>query len=174
MGAAVGTAGAVGDMYTKGAGYDWEKASSEFFAPIGDFAASLGTELSSGINSMGSIFSSLLTGLEGIFASFLSGFAAEQATSSGADLLALAGIPGMATGGDILAGQAAWVGERGTELFMPKQSGTIIPNNKLSGLGRSITNNVNVHVQGNVTRSTAAQIGAEVARQLTIHNARKN
>lgn len=41
-------------------------------------------------------------------------------------------LPGLATGGPAKAGQPYIVGEKGPELFVPKQSGTVIPNNKLS------------------------------------------
>lgn len=42
-------------------------------------------------------------------------------------------IPGLATGGPAAAGKAYIVGEKGPELFVPKQSGTVIPNNQLGG-----------------------------------------
>jgi lambda family phage tail tape measure protein len=45
----------------------------------------------------------------------------------------LLGLPGYASGGNISAGQLSMVGERGPELFLPKQAGTIIPNNMLGG-----------------------------------------
>jgi TP901 family phage tail tape measure protein len=38
-----------------------------------------------------------------------------------------------ATGGSVLGGSSYLVGERGAEMFVPNQSGTIIPNDKLSG-----------------------------------------
>jgi lambda family phage tail tape measure protein len=58
------------------------------------------------------------------------------------------GIPGLAAGGPAQAGKPYMVGEQGPELFVPKQSGTVIPNNKLgSGTGSqaqptNVTNNV--------------------------------
>ena len=42
-------------------------------------------------------------------------------------------IPGMASGGGVVAGQPYMVGELGPELFMPGQSGTIIPNHNVGG-----------------------------------------
>ena len=54
------------------------------------------------------------------------------------------GIEGRATGGAVAAGQPYMVGERGAELFVPNQSGTIIPNNKLAGAG-GITINQSVN-----------------------------
>ena len=57
------------------------------------------------------------------------------------------GILGFANGGDPPAGVASMVGERGPELFVPKQAGTIIPNDKLGGGSSpniSLTNNITV------------------------------
>ena len=45
------------------------------------------------------------------------------------------GIPGKASGGSVVAGQPYIVGESGAEMFIPNQSGTIIPNNNLGGGG---------------------------------------
>jgi lambda family phage tail tape measure protein len=57
-------------------------------------------------------------------------------------------MPQFADGGDPPVGQASLVGERGPELFIPKSAGTIIPNNKLSGMGgggSTTVNNYNIH-----------------------------
>ena len=40
--------------------------------------------------------------------------------------------PGFASGGDVTAGAPILVGERGPEIIIPKNSGTVIPNNQLS------------------------------------------
>ena len=40
-----------------------------------------------------------------------------------------------AEGGPVMAGQPYIVGERGPELIVPQNSGTVIPNNQLSGMG---------------------------------------
>lgn len=45
------------------------------------------------------------------------------------------GITGRASGGSVVAGQPYVVGESGAEMFIPNQSGTIIPNNNLGGGG---------------------------------------
>ena len=52
-------------------------------------------------------------------------------------------IPGKAAGGTVSGGSAYVVGERGPELFVPRMSGTIIPNHALSnvGGGTTVTNN---------------------------------
>lgn len=52
-------------------------------------------------------------------------------------------IPGHATGGVASANTLSIVGERGPELFMPKTSGAVIPNNQLSSLGSGQTINYN-------------------------------
>jgi hypothetical protein len=69
-----------------------------------------------------------------------------QATSAFGGILQSI-LPGMfggarAEGGDVSAGKVYKVGERGTELFAPSRSGTIIPNHELGG-GSNIT--VQVH-----------------------------
>ena len=78
-----------------------------------------------------------------------------------------------ANGGRPPVGQAALVGEKGPEIFVPRTAGTIIPNNELGG---GTTNNyVTVNVQdGGVTSSgnnvdlnaLGAAIGATVQAQL--------
>lgn len=50
-------------------------------------------------------------------------------------------VPGFAEGGDPPIGRAAIVGERGPELFVPKQRGSVIPNHELAGMGGGITIN---------------------------------
>ena len=61
-------------------------------------------------------------------------------------------LPQFANGGSIGAGQLSIVGERGPELFLPKSSGTIIPNHSLSAMsgdgGGSVQINNYVTVQG--------------------------
>ena len=56
------------------------------------------------------------------------------------------GIPGLAAGGPAQAGKPYIVGEQGPELFVPGQSGTVIPNNKLGSGSQAqptnVTNNV--------------------------------
>ena len=53
------------------------------------------------------------------------------------------GLPGFADGGSPSVNQPSIVGERGPELFIPRTSGTIIPNSKMSELGgtTNVTNN---------------------------------
>jgi hypothetical protein len=45
----------------------------------------------------------------------------------------LFGAPGRATGGAVSGGRPYMVGERGPELFVPRMSGGIVPNNAMGG-----------------------------------------
>lgn len=54
-------------------------------------------------------------------------------------------IQGRAAGGPVSAGVPFRVGERGQELFIPAQDGTIIPNDDLQGMGRRGTTVVNIN-----------------------------
>tara|TARA_R110002012_G_scaffold104005_1_gene244123 strand:+ start:40 stop:2112 length:2073 start_codon:yes stop_codon:yes gene_type:complete len=56
-----------------------------------------------------------------------------------------ANLPGLANGGPASAGRSYLVGERGPEIFTPKRSGQVIPNNQIGG-GGGIVNNINVNV----------------------------
>lgn len=58
-----------------------------------------------------------------------------------------ADVPGRAIGGLIYPGQAVPVGERGPELFFPRQTGYVVPNSQLDAfLGGGVTINVQVQV----------------------------
>jgi hypothetical protein len=75
------------------------------------------------------------------------------------------GLPGFAAGGRPPVGKPSVVGEKGPELFVPRQAGTIIPNNQLSGGGStSVIVNVdasNSSVEGNAEQ--AEQLGGMLA-----------
>jgi len=49
-----------------------------------------------------------------------------------------------AMGGSVTAGKSYLVGEQGAELFVPGQTGTIVPNNKMSADGVTVVQNINV------------------------------
>ncbi len=53
-------------------------------------------------------------------------------------------IRGFERGGRPPVGQASIVGEKGAELFVPDQAGTIVPNDKL-GMGKQVTVNFNIN-----------------------------
>jgi len=53
-------------------------------------------------------------------------------------------MKGFADGGRPPVGQPSIVGEKGAELFVPDQAGTIIPNDKLGGMGKQVNVNFNI------------------------------
>tara|TARA_R110002020_G_scaffold118766_1_gene271288 strand:- start:19 stop:1983 length:1965 start_codon:yes stop_codon:yes gene_type:complete len=53
-------------------------------------------------------------------------------------------IKGFEKGGRPPVGQPSIVGEKGAELFVPDQAGTIVPNNQLGGMGKAVTVNFNI------------------------------
>ena len=80
-----------------------------------------------------------------------------------------------ATGGRPTVGQAALVGEKGPELFVPSVAGTVIPNNKITG-GGAVTVNVSVDATGSnvegdeeegreLGRLIAAAVQSEIVQQ---------
>lgn len=58
-----------------------------------------------------------------------------------------------ADGGDMMAGSPYYVGENGPELVVPNRNGTIIPNNKLGGIGGNVTNVTNNYIDAIDTKS---------------------
>jgi len=78
---------------------------------------------------------------------------------------------GKAIGGDVSPSQMYMVGEKGPELFVPRTAGSIVPNNKLSGGGMSVTNVF--HVSGPADMRTQQQI-ASAAYSGALRAARRN
>ena len=70
-----------------------------------------------------------------------------------------------ASGGRPPTGRPSLVGEKGPELFVPKRSGTIIPNDKLGG-GGSTNISVNVDASGSSVQSDEQQ-GKELGRVIS-------
>ena len=70
-----------------------------------------------------------------------------------------------ANGGRPPVGKPSLVGEKGPELFVPKRSGTIIPNDKLAG-GGSTNISVNVDASGSSVQSNE-QEGKELGRVIS-------
>ena len=75
------------------------------------------------------------------------------------------GLPGFSRGGRPPVGKPSIVGEKGPELFVPKRSGTIIPNDKLAG-GGSTNISVNVDASGSSVQSNEQQ-GKELGRVIS-------
>ena len=65
---------------------------------------------------------------------------------------------GKAIGGSVQSGQPYMVGERGPEMFVPNQSGSIIANNKMGG-GSGVVVNQTI----NVTTGIQSTVRAEIA-----------
>ena len=77
----------------------------------------------------------------------------------------------LANGGPAQAGRAYMVGERGPEMFIPRSSGTVIPNNQLGNGGANVVVNVDAtgsSVQGDEgsSRQLGALIGAAVQGEI--------
>ena len=77
------------------------------------------------------------------------------------------GLPilGFADGGRPPVGKPSIVGEKGPELFVPKRSGTIIPNDKLAG-GGSTNISVNIDASGSSVQGNEQQ-GKELGRVIS-------
>ena len=70
-----------------------------------------------------------------------------------------AAIGGRAIGGSVQAGKPYMVGERGQEMFVPNQSGSIVPNNKLgSGGGGGVVVNQTINVTTGIQSTVRAEI----------------
>ena len=72
-------------------------------------------------------------------------------------------IPGMANGGTAVGGRPILVGERGPELFVPGQTGSVIPNGKM---GSTININNNIEINKPSSQAEGQQYGAIIARQI--------
>jgi hypothetical protein len=72
----------------------------------------------------------------------------------------------LAEGGRAAGGKSFIVGEKGPELFVPKSSGTVVPNNKLGG-GGSTSVVVNVDASGTNVQGNEAQ-GKELGTLLSV------
>jgi hypothetical protein len=114
--------------------------SSEIFnsigSSLGDILGSLGSSVGDIFNSIGGSLGDILGSVGNIFGGGGGG------GGGGFDLGTIAQIAGffLAEGGDVSAGQPYMVGERGRELFIPNQSGTMIPNHDLGTTGATSIN----------------------------------
>lgn len=78
-----------------------------------------------------------------------------------------------AAGGMVSSGRAYLVGEQGVEVFVPHQSGRVVPNSELAGAGGI---NITMHVHG-VTdaasfRRSEGQVISELAQKIALHQKR--
>ena len=75
-----------------------------------------------------------------------------------------ANLPGLANGGRASAGRSYLVGERGPEIFTPKSSGTVIPNNQIGGGGTNIVVNVSAEgMQSDANENRGKELGVALA-----------
>jgi lambda family phage tail tape measure protein len=80
-----------------------------------------------------------------LFNSFLRSMGFSFGSASGGTITGGSGLIPRASGGAVSAGTSYMVGERGPEMFVPRTSGTIVPNNALSSVGGSqVINNYNI------------------------------
>jgi len=109
-------------------------------------------------------------GIMGLFSRAFSGGIFSGGGSAGANNIAFgsqnlgintaSNFPGFADGGRPPVGRASIVGERGPELFVPDRTGTIIPNNQLSGMGGSTSIVINVDASGSSVEGDEEQANA--------------
>ena len=111
---------------------------------LGDAAKSILNDLSSTLIKLG--VNTILKGISPGFFGSLSGL-------------------GFADGGRPPVGKASIVGEKGPELFVPRRSGTIIPNDKLGGGSTNI--NVNVDASGSSVQGDEQQ-SKELGRLISV------
>jgi lambda family phage tail tape measure protein len=91
-------------------------------------------------------------------------------TSIGGFIGSIFGLPGLANGGPATANKPYIVGEKGPELFVPKQSGNVVPNNQL-GNGQGVaTGAVNAPVTNNYITNNISAIDAKGVAQLFAEN----
>jgi len=124
---------------------------SDIFGSISDYSSQIFSDIGSSLmdilgnlgSSVGDIFNSIGGSLGDILGSMGNMFGGGGGGGGGFDLGTLIDIGTMlfaAEGGAITAGQPYVVGERGRELFIPSQSGTMIPNHDLGTTGSTSIN----------------------------------
>ena len=69
-----------------------------------------------------------------------------------------AALGGRAIGGSVQSGKPYMVGERGQEMFVPNQSGSIVPNNKLGSSGGGVVVNQTINVTTGIQSTVRAEI----------------
>jgi lambda family phage tail tape measure protein len=125
----------------------------------------------------GNTGSGLASAIGSIFGGFSNGTATTVANALPGDaldnLIKLQGgwgsVAGFAGGGDPPVGRISMVGERGPELFVPKQAGTIVPNDALGG-GTVV--HINQTFAEGTTRKTADMAALQASR--AIQRAQRN
>jgi phage-related minor tail protein len=76
----------------------------------------------------------------------------------------LLGLPGRATGGPVSPGRAYLVGERGPEVFLPTNSGQVMPGGGGQGAPRDVRVSITVNGNGQDAPQALARSARQVAR----------
>lgn len=127
-----------------------------------------------GQGDMAGAFGFTSTGVTGSVDAVAAGAMADSSTSGMTALFGLGGA--LAGGGPADGGTPYLVGEKGPELFVPKQSGRVVPNHELSadrpsGDAGNVSNsviNMNISVPPGTTRATAQQQGRAIMESAAI------
>ncbi len=94
----------------------------------------------------------------GAITGFLDGGGGNMSAGGARSVTVGGGRGALAIGGPVQAGSPYVVGERGPEMFVPNQSGSIIPNDKISA-GSGVVVNQTI----NVTTGIQSTVRAEIA-----------
>lgn len=152
-------------LITKAA--EWAAAFYEFVTPVID-------AVTVGLGKLGDAIGFIIKKYDDMKAAALAALAAAKSAVSSIPIvggLITGSAPGRAVGGPVTAGMPYVVGERGPELFMPGQSGSIIP--RLPGAGGGspmggVTINIGTFFGGN-PEAAAREIGDLVIKRLQMN-----
>lgn len=141
----------------------WDTLSGIFSGFLSSFSSTMSFGgISSG--SSGGLFGSLLDGITGMFSSNplsgVPGMAGGSGWTSAANSLSVGFAGAFAEGGVPPLNKVSLVGEEGPELFVPKQTGRIIPNKEIStGQTINVTNHITVEApNGNISQQSLSQL----------------
>ena len=131
------------NQFKEDAGNNAKIAQDMFSSVLGSMNSAIDTFVTTGKLSFGDLAASILQDLEKIILKALlmkaiTGMSGMMGTGTSS----LFSITGFASGGDPPVGTPSIVGENGPELFIPKSSGTIIPNHQLSSVMNSSSGGV--------------------------------
>lgn len=128
------------------------KAVASFVAKT--LAPAIGEVLGTALKVVGVAISGLISGLSTVIGlvngvvnaikSLIALVAANPLVKGISNVISSAFGGGRASGGSVSNGTSYLVGERGPEIFTPNQSGSIIPNSKIGGMGGNTVINLNV------------------------------
>jgi lambda family phage tail tape measure protein len=131
------------NQFKEDAGNNAKIAQDMFSSVLGSMNSAIDTFVTTGKLSFGDLAASILQDLEKIILKALLMKAITGMSGMlGTGTSSLFSITGFASGGDPPVGTPSIVGENGPELFIPKSSGTIIPNHQLSSVMNSSSGGV--------------------------------